>query len=479
MAASKIHLANTDKNYKLKKTDKVTTEGKPIYVNTLTGDEHSEISVTIEYPANSGKWINVPSLLNGRVYNSKGVLAMLKAGKLTPTSTHMSEQEAVEAAVYRSTTLQSNTGETLKPNNEINLVTSQSARINEQEAPGLIAEVNRAENAFQNQETGFPAQIQAADDYNPEKEAFINQNMNTFASTFPTRDENSDGLFVVDRNINLEESLNDQILGTDKVSMEETAAKSANERASLERMYQIMDRAQSEKDDSYFYNPDNPDLNTPWKNWNAKYRMGDILRGTGLKGAENPTMNRYTQTPVSAADQAMFDNAKEERRLLHMGKAMSSYGPRYTPPMDTGTRTKKELLPPMPLGNAPAMDDTADIEAGMKTKYTFSEGPSTRGRKRKKPIFSFNMSPDEKMKDNRNLKGLTPDYGEMPGFKKAKDGNYWSADENSEFWKTDAGYQKAVETWGASGNPLPAYVKKPARKELDVQAIKNFFKPNR
>ena len=47
---------------------------------------------------------------------------MLKAGKLTPTSTHMSEQEAVETAVYRSTTLQSNTGETLKPNNEINLV---------------------------------------------------------------------------------------------------------------------------------------------------------------------------------------------------------------------------------------------------------------------------------------------------------------------------------------------------------------------
>ena len=89
------------------------------------------------------------------------------------------------------------------------------------------------------------------------------------------------------------------------------------------------------------------------------------------------------------------------------------------------------------------------------------------------------MTPEQKMKDNRNLKGLTPDYGEMPGFKKAENGNYWSADENSEFWKTDAGYQKAVETWGASGNPLPAYVKKPARKELDVQAIKNFFKPNR
>ena len=36
-----------------------------------------------------------------------------------------------------------------------------------------------------------------------------------------------------------------------------------------------------------------------------------------------------------------------------------------------------------------------------------------------------------------------------------------------------------METWGASGNPLPTFVKRPARKELDVQAIKNFFKPNR
>ena len=98
-----------------------------------------------------------------------------------------------------------------------------------------------------------------------------------------------------------------------------------------------------------------------------------------------------------------------------------------------------------------------------------------------KKIGSYydDMPPAEKIKDNRSLKGLTPDYGEMPGFKKAKDGNYWSADENSEFWKTDAGYEKAVQTWGASGNPLPTYVKKPARKELDVQAIKNFFKPNR
>ena len=481
MAASKEHLKEINKDYKLKRTDEVTSAGNRVYLNTKTGEKHSEIVITIEYPEGSGNWVNVPSLINGKVYTTKGVIRMLDTGRVRPNSSHINENDAIEAAVYRSNNLQSNTGETLKPDNELA-------------------------------------------DFDPVRQAFIDENVNAFASTFPTREENPNGLFRVPTE--LEERLNQQILGTDTASMQKTVAnnnnlrqlaaimdraeaekddsnnnvnlvrsqteritgqenqgeldaEAASKRASLERMYQIMDRAQNEKDDSYFYNPDNPDLNTPWKNWNAKYRMEDILRGTGLKGAENPTMNRYTQTPVSAADQAMFDKAKEERRLLHMGKAMSSYGPRSTPPINTGKRVRKELLPPMPLGNAPAMDDTADIEAGMKTKYTFSEGPSTRGRKRKKPIFSFNMSPDEKMKDNRSLKGLTPTYGEMPGFKKAENGNYWSADENSEFWKTDAGYEKAMETWGASGNPLPTFVKRPARKELDVQAIKNFFKPNR
>lgn len=450
MAVSKIHLANTDKNYKLKKTDKLTTEGKPIYVNSLTGEEHSEISVTIEYPANSGKWINVPSLKNGRVYNPKGVLAMLKAGKLTPTSTHMSEQEAIEAAVYRSTTLQSNTGETLKPSNDINLLTSQSARITEQELPGLIAEVNRAENAFQNQETGFPAQIQAADDYDPQKEAFVNQNMNTFASTFPTRDENPDGLFIADNPINLEESLNDQILSTDQASIEAAAANGYN----LKELASIMDKANAEKEDDYY------DVSRRFTN-----RWGDNALNYSDRSGLKPRQNdpAFSQMTISPKDQAMFDAAYKQRNFP-----------------DAGPKTRQSKPKPI-TGTAPAMDDTADIETGIKTNYTMADGPDRR--QSNKPMFNFeykpHMNPEQKMKDNRSLKGLAPKYGEMPGFKKAKDGNYWSADENSEFWKTDAGYEKAVQTWGASGNPLPTYVKKPARKELDVQAIKNFFKPNR
>ena len=105
MAADKTHLRNLDKSYKLVPTDQKTDAGRIIYKNAKTGELHSELSVTVEYPANSGKWINVPSLLDGRVYNAKGVLAMLKKGKLVPTSTHMSEQEAVESAQFRSNNL--------------------------------------------------------------------------------------------------------------------------------------------------------------------------------------------------------------------------------------------------------------------------------------------------------------------------------------------------------------------------------------
>ena len=102
--------------------------------------------------------------------------------------------------------------------------------------------------------------------------------------------------------------------------------------------------------------------------------------------------------------------------------------------------------------------------------------------KKAKPISKFeykpHMRPEEKMNDAKSLKGLTPDYGKMPGFKlptNAKGestGNYWSADENSDFWKTDAGYQKAQETWGQN---LPTFVKKPQRKDIDIAAIKKWF----
>lgn len=81
---------------------------------------------------------------------------------------------------------------------------------------------------------------------------------------------------------------------------------------------------------------------------------------------------------------------------------------------------------------------------------------------------------------NNKRKNLTVDYGPVPGFKRPLDnkGNkqgYYDADEQSEFWKTNAGYEKAMQLWGNSG-ALPQYVKKPIRQELNINAIKNFFK---
>ena len=475
MAADKSHLANINKDFKLVPTDQKTDAGKIIYRNTETGELHSEISVTLEYPKGSGNWINVPSLLNGKVYTDKGVLALLKSGKLTPTSTHASEFEALEAAQFRSNNLN------IQPASEDELIADGVER----DEIGRIVEPlmangspsGRGRDVYMSDVSIATASKGVSDDDAINAQQAILEDValsNDLASTYPTETENPDGLFVVNdnnNNIDLLRSQTSRIAAQEKQG--ELDAKAANERASLEKMYQIMDRAQSEKDDSYFYNPDNPDLNTPWKNWNAKYRMGDILRGTGLKGAENPTMNRYTQTPVSAADQAMFDNAKEERRILHMGNAMSSYGPRSTPEMDTGKGSNDGRRGPISRSKYVISEDNESFDIPILGNDTVTDGSKSRFK------YKPHMTPEQKMKDNRNLKGLTPDYGEMPGFKKAENGNYWSADENSEFWKTDAGYEKAVETWGASGNPLPAYVKKPARKELDVQAIKNFFKPNR
>mgnify|MGYP001052891592 FL=1 len=82
---------------------------------------------------------------------------------------------------------------------------------------------------------------------------------------------------------------------------------------------------------------------------------------------------------------------------------------------------------------------------------------------------------------NKNLK---PNYGEMPGFKftSAKTKNpkagFWSADETSDFWQTDAGYEKAMQTWGEKpGWVKPGY--RPKKKELDINAIKKWFTPSK
>jgi len=99
-----------------------------------------------------------------------------------------------------------------------------------------------------------------------------------------------------------------------------------------------------------------------------------------------------------------------------------------------------------------------------------------------KPIFTYkrDMQPQENVS---LMKDLKVNYGPVPGFKRPLDSKnnkqgYYDADENSEFWKTDAGYEKAVETWGKNGGVLPQFVKKPKQKEFNMSAIKKLFTVN-
>ena len=134
-----------------------------------------------------------------------------------------------------------------------------------------------------------------------------------------------------------------------------------------------------------------------------------------------------------------------------MDEAMSSYGPRFTPEMDTGKG-------------------------------------SSDGRRTPINIPKYVAPTDKIVPEVVNVpKNVKPDYGKMPGFQfhdagfKKPDGTaagYWSADETSDFWQTDAGYDKALQTWGQKpGWVKPGY--RPKKKELDIDAIKKWFKPNK
>jgi len=71
---------------------------------------------------------------------------------------------------------------------------------------------------------------------------------------------------------------------------------------------------------------------------------------------------------------------------------------------------------------------------------------------------------------------VKPDWGANPGFHKNPGANFWTADNDSGFWQTDAGVDKARNTWGEGS--LPSFVKQPEQQEIDIQAWKNFFSGN-
>ena len=98
----------------------------------------------------------------------------------------------------------------------------------------------------------------------------------------------------------------------------------------------------------------------------------------------------------------------------------------------------------------------------------------------------FKSGLDSKVKTSTlaDLKNVVLKQSEYPGFQfhsagtKDPKAGYYSVDETSPFWQTDAGYDKAMQTWGEKpGWVKPGY--RPKKKELDIDAIKKWFKPSK
>lgn len=75
--------------------------GRPLY-KTPDGEIVSEKSITVPL---GEKWVNVPSIHDGIRYEDDEIEDMLAEGKIKPTSTHATMEEAVKAAQERSPTL--------------------------------------------------------------------------------------------------------------------------------------------------------------------------------------------------------------------------------------------------------------------------------------------------------------------------------------------------------------------------------------
>ena len=77
-----------------------TQFGRPAFY--LNGEIVSEKSTTLEV---DGKWVNVPTIWDGKQYSDDEVAVMLARGDIEPTSVHKSEKEARIAAKARSMTV--------------------------------------------------------------------------------------------------------------------------------------------------------------------------------------------------------------------------------------------------------------------------------------------------------------------------------------------------------------------------------------
>jgi hypothetical protein len=82
-------------------TGKFTKAGKPTFI-TPDGEEVSEKSMTFPY---KDKFVNIPSIHKGVRKSEDEVINMLEKGRVKPTSTHDTMEDAIKAAKERSANL--------------------------------------------------------------------------------------------------------------------------------------------------------------------------------------------------------------------------------------------------------------------------------------------------------------------------------------------------------------------------------------
>lgn len=82
-------------------TGEYSASGRPIFL-TPSGELVSEKSITV--PFGEG-FANVPSIHNGVMFLEEDIMNMLDSGVIAPTSVHKTLDEAIAAAIARSSSL--------------------------------------------------------------------------------------------------------------------------------------------------------------------------------------------------------------------------------------------------------------------------------------------------------------------------------------------------------------------------------------
>ena len=520
MAADKTHLKT-----KLIPTDQKTDAGRIIYKNAKTGELHSELSITFQYPKGTGLWINVPSIHNGKLYNQKQIMKMLKNGDIQPTSNHTSEAEAIEEAIFRSNNLQH------VPATPEDYV---GANIKQKDVVSIDAEVPVADTKIQSSggvNIKNKAKLMAAASQSRKLAGILDQ----------VDAEHADDYYKVYPNA-LQTTRPDKILNKATQYLDQggqanldaaNAQRAAERESAIGRSMESYgprtgpevpkpgSRAGSSAELSMGVNPDKHHVSRDRYNdmavneaenafqgmdnnrtWGQTFMdaMGNIAGVAGMNytgdqaradaavnAAENAFQNQGTGFPGKRGDIA--------GSATHLTGQVNEDHPAYQ------AQLEREAEKAQQIASQQAMQDKQTFqrnqlrraEADFKPYLGKSwespvTGPhmgeevikATTPDKKSKFEYKPHMTPEQKMNAGKDLKGLTPNYGEMPGFKRPLDakGNkqgYFDVDEKSGFWKTDAGYEKAVQTWGRDGGPLPHFVRKPKRKELDVDKILKIF----